>query len=79
MSAVKELVECIVKKLVDNPETVNVMETEGERTIIVEIKVDSNDLGKVIGKQGRTAKAIRTLISSVAAKTGKRAVLEIIE
>ncbi|WP_457568405.1 KH domain-containing protein [Desulfurobacterium sp.] len=79
MSAVKELVECIVKKLVDNPEAVSVVETEGERTVIVELKVDSKDLGKVIGKQGRTAKAIRTLISSVAAKSGKRAVLEIIE
>ncbi|SNR91785.1 KH domain-containing protein [Desulfurobacterium atlanticum] len=79
MSAVKELVECVVKKLVDNPDAVNVIETEGERTVIVELKVDPKDLGKVIGKQGRTAKAIRTLISSVAAKSGKRAVLEIIE
>jgi len=79
MSAVKELVECIVKKLVDNPDAINVIETEGERTVIVELKVDPKDLGKVIGKQGRTAKAIRTLISSVAAKSGKRAVLEIIE
>ncbi|OMH40898.1 KH domain-containing protein [Desulfurobacterium indicum] len=79
MSAVKELVECIVKKLVDNPDAVNVVETEGERTVIIELKVDPKDLGKVIGKQGRTAKAIRTLISSVAAKSGKRAVLEIIE
>ncbi|WP_022847584.1 MULTISPECIES: KH domain-containing protein [unclassified Desulfurobacterium] len=79
MSAVKELVECIVKKLVDNPDAVNVVETEGERTVIIELKVDPKDLGKVIGKQGRTAKAVRTLISSVAAKSGKRAVLEIIE
>ncbi|WP_456395724.1 KH domain-containing protein [Desulfurobacterium sp.] len=79
MSAVKELVECIVKKLVDNPDAVNVVETEGERTVIIELKVDPKDLGKVIGKQGRTAKAIRTLISSVSAKSGKRAVLEIIE
>ncbi|WP_083802003.1 KH domain-containing protein [Desulfurobacterium thermolithotrophum] len=66
-------------KLVDNPDAVYVVETEGERTIIIELKVDPKDLGKVIGRQGRTAKALRTLLSAAATKIGKRAVLEIIE
>jgi predicted RNA-binding protein YlqC (UPF0109 family) len=79
MSVVKEMVECVVKKLVDNPDAVKVVETEGERTVVVELKVDTKDLGKVIGKQGRTAKALRTLITAVSARAGKKAVLEIID
>jgi len=79
MSALKEIVECVAKRLVDNPEAVFVNETEGERTVVIELKVDPKDLGKVIGKQGRTAKALRTILSAAAAKQGKKAVLEIIE
>jgi len=79
MSALKEMVECVAKRLVDNPEQVQVTETEGERTIVIELRVAPADLGKVIGKQGRTAKALRTLLSAAATKMGKRAVLEIIE
>ena len=79
MSALKEMVECVAKRLVDNPDAVYVTETEGERTVVIELKVDPKDLGKVIGRQGRTAKALRTLLSAAATKMGKRAVLEIIE
>ncbi|ADU97262.1 KH domain-containing protein [Thermovibrio ammonificans] len=79
MSNLKEMVECVAKRLVDNPDAVQVTETEGERTIVIELKVDPKDLGKVIGRQGRTAKALRTLLSAAATKMGKRAVLEIIE
>ncbi|RUM91148.1 hypothetical protein SAMN06269117_11931 [Balnearium lithotrophicum] len=79
MSALKEIVECVAKRLVDNPDAVSVNETEGERTVVIELKVDPKDLGKVIGKQGRTAKALRTILSAAAAKQGKKAVLEIIE
>jgi predicted RNA-binding protein YlqC (UPF0109 family) len=79
MSALKEMVECVAKRLVDNPDAVYVAETEGERTVVIELKVDPKDLGKVIGRQGRTAKALRTLLSAAATKIGKRAVLEIIE
>lgn len=79
MSVLKEMVECVAKRLVDNPDAVSVSETEGERTVVIELNVDSKDLGKVIGKQGRTAKALRTLLSAAATKLGKRAVLEIIE
>jgi len=79
MSALKEIVECVAKRLVDNPEAVNVSETKGQKTVIVELKVDSRDLGKVIGKQGKTAKALRTILAAAAAKQGKKAVLEIIE
>jgi predicted RNA-binding protein YlqC (UPF0109 family) len=79
MSTLKEMVECVAKRLVDNPDAVQVTETVGERTIVIELKVDPKDLGKVIGRQGRTAKALRTLLSAAATKMGKRAVLEIIE
>lgn len=75
----KELVEYIAKALVDRPEQVQVTEIEGEQTSVVELKVAKEDLGKVIGKQGRTARAIRTLLSATSTKVGKRAVLEIIE
>ena len=75
----KELVELIVKKLVDNPQSVVVNEICGEQATIVELRVASEDLGKVIGKEGRTARAIRTLVHAAAAKEHKRAVLEILE
>lgn len=75
----KELIEYIVKALVDNPDKVDVHEIAGEKSIIYELKVGEGDLGKVIGKEGRTAKAIRTIITAAAMKQGKRTVLEIIE
>ena len=75
----KELVEVIVKKLVDKPESVVVTEISGETATIVELRVATEDLGKVIGKEGRTARAIRTLLHAAATKERKRAVLEILE
>ena len=75
----KELLELIAKALVDEPEEVSVSEVEGEQTIILELRVAQDDLGKVIGKQGRTARSIRTLLSAAGTKLGKRFHLEIIE
>ncbi|MGD8978721.1 MAG: KH domain-containing protein [candidate division WOR-3 bacterium] len=75
----KDLIEYIVKALVDNPDKVVVKEIAGEKSIIFELRVGEGDLGKVIGKEGRTAKAIRTIITAAAMKQGKRTVLEIIE
>ncbi len=75
----KELVEYITKSLVDNPDQVEVRESEGEQGTVLELSVSQDDLGKVIGKQGRTARAIRTLLGAVSAKTKKRVVLEIVE
>ena len=75
----KELVEYIAKSLVDDPDHVVVRETEGEQGTVLELEVAQDDLGKIIGKQGRTARAIRTLLGAVSAKTKKRAVLEILE
>ncbi|MFA6775274.1 MAG: KH domain-containing protein [Sphaerochaetaceae bacterium] len=75
----KDLVEYIVKSLVDNPDQVNVNVVEGEKSTILELKVADEDVGKVIGKQGRIAKAIRTILSASATKGGKRAVLEILD
>ncbi len=75
----KQLIEFVVKALVDNPDKVAVTEIAGEKSIIYELRVGEGDLGKVIGKEGRTAKAIRTIITAAAMKQGKRAVLEIIE
>ena len=75
----KELLELIAKALVDNPEEVSVSEVGGEQTTILELTVAQEDLGKVIGKQGRTARAIRTLLSAAGTKIGKRLHLEIIE
>ncbi|MCB9493163.1 MAG: KH domain-containing protein [Epsilonproteobacteria bacterium] len=79
MSVLKELVEFIVKKLVDRPEQVSVTEVSGEQSIIIELHVSPEDLGKVIGKEGRTARSIRTLVHAAASKEQKRAVLEILE
>ena len=75
----KELVKFIAQSLVDNPEQVQVTEIEGEQTSVIELKVAKEDLGKVIGKQGRTARAMRTILSAASAKLKKRTVLEIIE
>jgi predicted RNA-binding protein YlqC (UPF0109 family) len=75
----KDLIEFVAKSLVDNPDAVVVHEIEGEHTSVIELKVATDDLGKVIGKQGRTAKAMRTILSAASAKVKKRAVLEIIE
>lgn len=74
----KELVEVIAKNLVDNPDQVKVKETEGDTTIIIELSVAPEDMGKVIGKQGRIAKAIRTVVKSAAVKTDKKVIVEII-
>ena len=75
----KDLIEYVVKALVDNPDKVAVKEIAGEKSISYELRVGEGDLGKVIGKEGRTAKAIRTIITAAAMKQGKRTVLEIIE
>ncbi len=75
----KELIDYIAKALVDNPEQVEVSEIEGNRTLVLELKVAKEDLGKVIGKQGRTARAMRTILSAASAKLKKRSVLEILE
>jgi hypothetical protein len=75
----KELVEFIVKSLVDKPEAVELKEVEGEKSAVLELRVDSADLGKVIGKQGRTAKAIRTIINASGVKNGKKVILEILD
>jgi len=74
----KELVAIIAKSLVDNPEKVQVNEVIGEQSIIIELKVAPDDMGKVIGKQGRIAKAIRTVVKAAAIKENKRVVVEII-
>jgi hypothetical protein len=75
----KQLIEDMAKALVDKPEDVSVSEVEGERTTVFELRVDTSDLGKVIGKQGKTARAMRTILSAAGTKLGKRCVLEILE
>ena len=75
----KELIEYIAKALVDNPDQVSVSEVSGDQTCVLELKVAKEDLGKVIGKQGRTARAMRTILSAASTKLKKRSVLEIIE
>ncbi len=75
----KDLIKYIAQALVDNPEHVSVEEVEGNQTSVLELKVAKEDLGKVIGKQGRTARAMRTILSAASAKVKKRTVLEIIE
>jgi predicted RNA-binding protein YlqC (UPF0109 family) len=75
----KDLIAYIAKALVDKPEEVAVTEIEGEQTSVIELKVAKEDLGKVIGKQGRTARAMRTILSAASTKINKRSVLEIIE
>jgi hypothetical protein len=75
----KDMIEYIAKSLVDNPDEVHVSEVEGEQTSVLELKVAKEDLGKVIGKQGRTARAMRTLLGAASTKARKRSVLEILE
>ncbi|MEN8264393.1 MAG: KH domain-containing protein [Nitrospirota bacterium] len=75
----KSLVVEIAKALVDKPEEVSVEEIEGEKTVVFELRVTQSDIGKVIGKQGKTARAIRTILSAAGTKLGKRCVLEILE
>ena len=75
----KDLIGYIAKALVDNPDDVTVSEVEGNQTSVLELKVAKEDLGKVIGRQGRTARAMRTILSAASAKIKKRTVLEIIE
>ena len=75
----KLLIEEIAKSLVDNPEDVAVAEVDGERTTVFELRVATSDLGKVIGKKGNTARAMRTILSAAGTKLGKRCVLEILE
>lgn len=75
----KELIVQIAKALVDNPSEVVVAEVEGEKTTVLELRVAREDLGKVIGKQGKTARAMRTILSAAGTKLGKRCVLEILE
>jgi predicted RNA-binding protein YlqC (UPF0109 family) len=79
VSEMKDLIAYIAKALVDKPEEVAVTEIEGEQTSVIELKVAKEDLGKVIGKQGRTARAMRTILSAASTKIKKRSVLEIIE
>jgi len=76
---IKELIEFIAKALVDLPDSVEVREIEGEQSSVMELRVAKEDLGKVIGKQGRTASAMRTILGAASAKLKKRAVLDIIE
>lgn len=75
----KSLVEQIAKALVDSPDEVSVSEIEGERTTVFELRVAKDDIGKIIGKQGNTARAIRTILGATGTKLGKRFVLEILE
>ncbi len=75
----KELLENIARFLVDNPDEVSVNEVEGEKSLILELRVANEDMGKVIGKQGRIAKAIRTVMKAAAVRNNKRVVVEIIQ
>jgi len=77
--SMKELLESIARSLVDNPDDVSVREVEGEKSLILELRVAEDDMGKVIGKQGRIAKAIRTVMKAAAMRNDKRVVVEIIQ
>ncbi len=76
---IKDLVEFMAKALVDHPDEVRVTESEGERTTVIELRVNSEDLGKIIGREGRTAKAMRTILNGASTKINRRVVLEILE
>jgi len=75
----KDLIKCIAQALVDNPEQVEVAEIVGDRITVLELKVAKEDIGKVIGKQGRTARSIRTILGAASAKLKKHTILEILE
>ncbi|TMB19975.1 MAG: KH domain-containing protein [Deltaproteobacteria bacterium] len=75
----KDLVEFVAKQLVNHPEAVEVKETQGDTASVLELKVAKEDLGRVIGKQGRTAKSIRTILNAAASRTNRKVVLEIVE
>lgn len=75
----KDLVEVIAKALVDHPEEVVVTQTENEKSVVIELKVAQEDMGKVIGKQGRIAKAIRTVVKSAASKDERKVIVEILQ
>lgn len=75
----KELIEYIVRSLVDEPDKVELNAIEGEKATVLELRVASSDIGRVIGRQGRIAKALRTILSATSTKTGKRASLEILD
>lgn len=75
----KELVKYLAKSLVDYPENVEANENQGARSVVIELRVDSRDMGKVIGKNGRIAKAVRTVVKAAAAKEGKKVVVEIVQ
>jgi predicted RNA-binding protein YlqC (UPF0109 family) len=78
-SDLKELLEYLARELVDNPDEVQVEVIEGERSVILQLKVNVEDIGKVIGKQGRIAQALRTLVKAAATKQGKNAIVEILD
>lgn len=78
-AVLKDLVEMMARALVDNPEKVDVTEVDGNSTVVLELRVAKEDLGKIIGKQGRTARSMRTILSAASTKARRRAVLEIIE
>lgn len=78
-ASLRDLVEFMAKSLVDQPDDVEVSEIVGEQTTVVELKVAKEDLGKVIGKQGRTARSMRTILNAASTKLQKRSVLEIVE
>jgi predicted RNA-binding protein YlqC (UPF0109 family) len=75
----KELIELIIRGIVDNPDKVEINEIIGEKTSIFEVKVDSSDIGKVIGRQGRNIKSIRTIVNAAAQKDDRRVVIEIVD
>ena len=79
MEELRNLIEVMAKALVDFPDQVNVAEVEGEQTTVIELKVAKEDLGKIIGKEGRTARSLRTILAAVSTKLRKRSVLEILE
>ena len=79
MDKVSDLIKLIVSSLVDSPDDIEITEVAGDSTTVYELRVAKDDLGKIIGKQGKSAKAIRTLLGAAAAKDKRRAVLEIIE
>ncbi len=79
ISAMKEFIEFIARSLVDYPDEVDVRRIDGEKTMVFELRVNKSDIGKIIGRNGRTIRAIRTLLTTTAAKQGQRAVLEILE